>query len=46
MNSFFQNLLKRLQDRRELWLRLQSWWLRGQQLLLQLQSLVRKLPSR
>ncbi len=46
MNAFLQNLLKRLQNQRELWLRLQGWWLRGQQLLLQLQSLVRKLPSR
>lgn len=46
MNVFLQNLLKRLQNRRQVWLRLQSWGLRGQQLLLQLQSLVRKLPSR
>lgn len=46
MNVFFQNLLKRLQSRRDLWLRLQGWARRGQQILLQLRSLVRRLPSR
>lgn len=46
MKVFLQNLLQRLQNRRELWMRLQSWWLRAQQLLLQLQSLVRRLPAR
>ena len=39
MNTCFLNLLKRLHDRRDL-------WLSAQQLLLQLQSLVRRLPSR
>lgn len=46
MNFLFLNLVKRLQNRRELWLRLQSWWLRAQQLLLQFRSLVRRLPAR
>jgi CIC family chloride channel protein len=46
VNVFFQNLLKRLQAQRLLWLRLQSWWLRAQQLLLQFQSLVQRLPTR
>ena len=46
MNDFFQNLLKHLPHRRDCWLHLQRWGLRGQQLLLQLQSLLRKLPSR
>jgi len=46
VNLLLQNLMKRLQSRRELWLRLQSGWLRAQQLLLQLQPLVRRLPAR
>lgn len=46
MNAFFQYLLERLQRRRVLWLRVQGWWVRAQQLLLQLQSLVRRLPTR
>jgi hypothetical protein len=46
MNVFFQNLLARLQRRKALWLRLQGWWPRPQQSLLQLRSLVRRLPAR
>lgn len=46
MNSFFEKQLKRLQQRRALWLRLQGWGLRAQQLLLQFQSLVQRLPAR
>lgn len=46
MNAFLQNLMKRLQERKTLWLRLQVWWLRGQRLLVHLQSLVRRLPTR
>ncbi len=46
MNSFLQNLLVRLQQRRVLWLRQQDWLLRAQQLLLHFRSLVRRLPAR
>jgi len=46
MNALWQNLLNRLQQRRVLWLRLQTWWLSAQRLLLQFRSLVRRLPAR
>lgn len=46
MNSFFKNLLKRLQGQRVLWLRIQGWSLRAQQLLLQFRSFVRRMPAR
>jgi CIC family chloride channel protein len=39
MNSYFKNLLERLQQRRAL-------WLRAQQLLLQFRSFVRRMPAR
>ena len=46
MRVLFQNGLKRLQPGRILPLRLQGWWLRGQQVLLHSRSLVRRLPTR
>ena len=46
MNSFFHNLLKRPQQPRALWLRIQGWWLHTQQLLLQFRSFVLRLPAR
>jgi chloride channel protein, CIC family len=46
MNSFFKHLLKGLQRRGVLWLRIQGWWLRAQQLLPQFRSLMRRLPAR
>jgi chloride channel protein, CIC family len=46
MNSFWQKLLNRLQQRRLLWLRLQAWWLRAQQLLLQFRTFLRRMPAR
>lgn len=46
MNTILEKLRLRLEARRELWLRLRGWWLRAPQLLLQLRSLVRRLPSR
>ena len=46
MKSVLQILLKRLQERREGWLRLGRAWVRGPQRLLRLQSLVRRLPAR
>lgn len=46
MNPFLQYLLKRLQRRELLWMRLQGWGLRLQQLLLRIPLLVQRLPPR
>ena len=46
MNSLLHSLLKRLQQPRAFWLRIQGWWLRTEQLLLRFRSFVLRLPAR